>query len=399
MYATLIAILLSAYLTYAGVHLESNLVLFLSVFAAGLFVISSFIILSLSFASFQKEEQNLTPRLLQILSKDPNLKLRLILSAMLPVVFLGVSFFPEALQAFIILFGISIDTLFSSYHRITEHLNPFKVIDFIYEDGKKAIIRDEDAKLCELIEASTEIANKSIHRQSSALAKEAIDTMEKLGELFLNSEASIFHPSQNPELKSQGIRDTISYVFVFLLQHLEDIYHSAFDRKLDLVASYIITAYTKLATRAAIIDLSLTTLPLHYINKTSLKSLQRGSIDIGVKATLGILQIAKSIAEAKDVAYQDIKPPFITMMSTLKEISTETFRKDKKIQIPLLMHPFVEIQRLFSKEPLKSHQDTPVILVQLNQILDEFKALQEVLAMKPPLPDLTIEEATRETQS
>lgn len=393
MYATLVAIALSAYLAYEKIEVDPSMAFFLSAFAAGLFLIITFLILAMSFSPFQKEEQNLTPKLLQILSDDKKLKFILILSAILPIAFLGSAFFPRHTVAFLILFGISIDTLFFLYKRISDHLNPFRVVEFIFGDAKKAIILDQDAKLTELIEAATEVANKSIQRHSTALAKESIDYMGKMGELFLASEASIYHPAQSPELKAQGIPDTISYVFLFLLQHLEDIYKTAQDKRLDLVSSFIITVYTRLATCAAGIDLSLTSLPLHYIRKTSLQSLQKGELDIGIKTTLGLLQIAKSIAAAKDVAYQDIKPPFFTMLTTLKEISDETFKKDKGTKIALLVHPFTELRRLFSEEPLKSHQDAPAVLQQIDIILGEFKALEAVMAMKPPMPKLSVEEA------
>lgn len=396
MYATLVAILLSAYLAYEGIESDSSIAFFLSAFAAGLFLINTFLILVMSYSPFQKEEQNLTPKLLQILSNDTKLKFILILSAIFPVAFLGISFFPRHTIAFLILFGLSIDTLFFLYRRISDHLNPFRVVEFIFADAKQAIILDQDTKLCELIEAATEIANKSIQRHSSALAKESIDSMGRMGELFLASEASISHPPQNPELKAQGIPDTITYVFLFLLQHLEDIYRTALEKRLDLVASFIITIYTKLATCAAAIDLSLTSLPLHFIHKTSLQSLQKGIMDIGIKTNLGIMQIAKSIAAAKDVAYQDIKPPFFTMIATLREISQEIFKKDKTTKIPLLIHPFTELRRLFSEEPLKSHQDAPAVLMQIDQILNEFKALEAVMAMKPPMPKITVEEPARE---
>jgi hypothetical protein len=398
MYATLIALLLSAYLAYTGIQTDQTTSFIFAALASGLFLAIAFLVLALSYSPFQKEEQNLTPKLMQILANDRKLKLLLILSAILPVSFLGSTFFPWHTASFLILFGISIDTLFSLYRRIAAYLNPFHIVEFILEDAKSAIIHDQDAKLCELMETATEIANKSIQRHSSALAKEAIEAMEKMGELFLASEASIFHPPQNLELKAQGIPDTISYVFLFLLQHLEDIHRNAMDKRMDLVASFIITIYTKLATYTAGIDLSLTSLPLHYIHKTALQSLQKGSLDIGIKATLGILQIAKAIAAAKDAAYQDIKPPFFTMISTLREISLEIFKKDKTTKIPLLVHPFTELRRLFLEEPLKSHQDAGAIIGQIDLILGEFKALEEVMAMKPPLPKLTIEEETREAR-
>lgn len=398
MYATLVSVLLSAYLVYEGIQTPETTSFVFAASAAAVFLAITFLILSMSFSPFQKEEQNLTPKLMQILFSDPKLKLRLIASAILPLGFVASSFLPWHTPLFLILFGMSIDLLFSLYRRIADHLNPFRVVEFILADAKNAIILDQDAKLCDLIEASAEVANKSIQRHSSALAKQSIEAMGKMGELFLNSEASIFHPPQNPELKAQGIPDTISYVFLFLLQHLEDVYQNAITNKVDLVASFIITIYTKLASFAAAIDLSLTPMPLHYIQKTSLESLRKGSSDIGIKAILGLLQIAKAISAAKDVAYQDIKPPFFTMIETLREISLEMFRKDKTIKIPLLIHPFQELNRLFLEEPLKSHQDASAVVTQINSVLDEFKALQEVMLMKPPMPKLTIEEIAREVK-
>lgn len=397
MYTTLFAIFLSFLALFFDIPLDSSS---WQILAVSLGFILIFIIThhyGLLLSPVHNVEQEITPRLVEIFRKDFKLNgvirflfiwfLFLIGIALTPFKYKGICIF--------ILTGIGLDAILYYFHRSASYLDPFQVVDFLKQEADKAIEQDHDAKLCDLIEAISEVGIKSIHRSSSALTNHVIDCLDKLGEGFLASVKRLSHPTQNPELMSQGVKDTLSYLLLFLLQHLSSIQGKVLERNMELVAGHIITTLSKIITYAARVDLSLTALPLHYMQKATLSALKQGFSDAGVKGIMGLLEVFEAISKTKDLAYQEIKIPLITLITTLEEISKEMFRQDKQIKFQILKSPFLQMAQSMENEPLKGHRDTPFLIQQINRILGEFQALEAVMNTIPPLPNLSTEEETQ----
>lgn len=391
MFATLIAILLSLYIFFFDTHLPPTIILPYSIIAAAFLLTCGVAALLVSFLPLQKGEQDFTPRLSELFRKDFKMNAGIGFLFCLPLLVFGASFLPSPLIPVILLIGIGIDVLYLLIRRIMDYLNPFRAVDFLKQEALHAIDQDNDQTLCNLIESCSEVAIKSLQRHNSALTNHTLDVLETIGEQFLASSKRLSRPVQNVELQKEGIPDSLSYVLIFLLQHLEAIHHQALDKKLDLVAGHVMTTLTKLAIYTTRIDLSLTALPLFYVDKLSLQAMQKGFQDVGLKATLGLLNVAEAIAEIKDIQYMDLKPSFITIISTLDAIAKETFRLDKTIKIPILTQPFRQLMHLIEQEQVRGHQDKSAIQDQLNRILAEYEALEAVLATMPPIPPLVPE--------
>ena len=56
------------------------------------------------------------------------------------------------------------------------------------------------------------------------------------------------------------------------------------------------------------------------------------------------------------------------------------------------MQPFKDLRALFQSEKAKDHQDTPVILQNIDRVLGEFEALQMVMSTIPPIPNISEED-------
>lgn len=392
MIATLIAIFISAYIYFfAG---DRNLASLFTVSVAAAAVLLSFgaAALLVSFLPIQKGEQNITPRLSELFRKDFRINGAIAYLFSLPIIIFGVTFLPQPIIPMLILIGIGIDLLYMLIRRIMDYLNPFQVVNFLKDEALSAVAQGSDERVCNGIESCSEVAVKSIQRHNSVLANHAIDTLGLIGENFLISSKSLSHPIQDQKLKDKGVPDSLSFVLVFLCQHLESIYMEAFEKKLELVAGFVITTLTKISVYAARIDVSLLTLPLFYINKIAQHAMENGFEDVGIKATIGLTNIAESIAAAKDIQYQDLKAPFVSIISTMDMIAKETFRLDKTTKIAILVEPFKKLQQIVQTDPIKQHQDQSVIEDQLKLVLNDFTTLETVLATMPAIPSFGTEE-------
>lgn len=396
MIATLIAIFLSFYIYFFAGDKSLASLFTVSVAASAILLSFGAAALLVSFLPIQKGEQNITPRLSELFRKDFRINGIIAYLFSLPLIIFGITFLPQPIIPMLILIGIGIDLLYLLIRRIMDYLNPFQVVNFLKDEAFRAIAQGSDETVCNVIESCSEVAVKSIQRHNSALANHSIDTLGLIGENFLISSKSLSHPIQNQELKDQGVADSLSFVLVFLCQHLESIYSQAFEKKLELVAGDVITSLTKISVYAARTDVSLLSLPLFYINKIAVHAMENGFEDVGIKATIGLTNVADSICKAKDLQYQDLKAPFVSIITTMDTIAKETFRKDKTTRISILVEPFKKLQQMIQADPIKQHADQPVIEDQLRLVLNDFTTLETVLATMPPIPSLIPEEESKQ---
>jgi hypothetical protein len=387
MYATCVSLLIALGSFLLGIQLDSLKIFILAVVFGVAILLLAVYLYATTLSPLQRGEQKITPRLVELFSSD--LKLKILFSALLvlPLLLVGSSLIPSTISfgILIVLIGISLDFLRGYARRLTDYFNPFRVTEFLGAEAVRAVNNNQNLKLSNLIEATSEIALHSIGRHNSALANQAIDILEKMGKKFL---ASSFSRTG----QSQESRDTIRYILLFLLQHLEAIHTNATHKKLDLVAGHVVTTLSKLARYASEADFSLVLLPLHYIDKCTLDALRKGFPDVGIKGTIGLLELAKALTQQKGLEYQDIKAPMIKLITTLEAISKETFRNDKSTNIQVLMTPFIELSQLMEQGAFKGHADTPFIIQQINRIIGEFQTLDAVMKTMPPLPKITSED-------
>ena len=79
------------------------------------------------------------------------------------------------------------------------------------------------------------------------------------------------------------------------------------------------------------------------------------------------------------------------LITQLHEITKEAFKQDKSINISMLTQPFRDMKAFFASEKLAQHQDTPVIVDRINQVIGEFDALEVILKTLPPIPQISEE--------
>ncbi|HRD55455.1 MAG TPA: hypothetical protein PLC42_03570 [Parachlamydiaceae bacterium] len=338
----------------------------------------------------EKASKNSSPHIFSLIKKNKTLLLfsfflfsfaifSLLLAAFAPFE----SRYPLAIWLFF--FGVSFDCLKFLLTQERSYLDPFSAIWQFKAEGIKEIQNQKEIELCSSIDALAETSTKAIKNESPSLANTAIDAIQELSHVFLESSKSISHQNQDKEMQSLGIQDKVTYILAYLFQKLNFISDKALQEKLEPVVSFLITATGKIALHAAKCDMTLSISPLLHFGKFSVKAVEQNFLDAGVRATCTLLEIAKVIVNEIDLKYLEIQEPFFCLIGQLETISKELFKQDKSIKIALLAQPFIDLKTLFQSEALATHQDTPVIQKDLDRILAELQMLETVMRTMPPI--------------
>jgi hypothetical protein len=180
--------------------------------------------------------------------------------------------------------------------------------------------------------------------------------------------------------------DEINYILFYLLERLNFIYEQALKEKLEGVCSHMVSVLGKITISSAKFDLSLASTPIFFIGQIANKSLEQGSQEIADKATFTLMEISKVILNEIDFTYFDLKDPFFSIITQLDIIGKATFKRDKSINIKILIQPFLDLKELFKSEKASKHQDCNAIVGNINRILGEYEALDMIMRTIPPLP-------------
>lgn len=348
-----------------------------------------------AYAPFQKAEQNITPHLIESLRKDKLVAIgQLILCLLgLLLIILGIGItavssnhFLFALSIWIILLGISMDIMRDILRRAWHLLNPYYAVDYYVHAAKTAIANGRDAELWQWIDTLGEVAMKGIGRCSVALSIQCINAYPLILQLFFEACKSISHSSQDQAIEKATGKDETSYTLFYFIQRLEMIYSKALGDRLEPLCSLIITTIGKIALAAAKFDMSLMTFPIQILEKLTLKAQEKNFEDVAIKASCTLIEVAKTIVSEIDMTYLEIKDPFIAINRSLENITKRTFRKDKTIDIKILIEPIMSLKNLMQNEKYASHADISAILSDINRVLGEFAVLEQVMKTIPPIP-------------
>ena len=287
--------------------------------------------------------------------------------------------------------GIALDLLYSSTRQYLSFFNPFQLLKHLTKTAKHDVQSNKDEDLCDSIEAISEIAVKGVDNFNIGLPIEALNELQNIGKEFLRTSRIIGHPTYDSEAQKMGIDDKLTYTLYFLCQRLELIFQKGLEARLEPVCSAVITTLGKISYHAAKVDISLCGSPFSLIGQLTREAQLEQMPQVGVKASITLLEVARLILDEVDVTYQELRDSFLILVNDLHEIAKEAYRQDKEIDIELLKQPFKQIKELFGTEKLVNHPDTPFIIARADQALGEFEALELILRTVPPIPELSEE--------
>ena len=395
MLATLFAVLIAIFLLIDPVPVKEDNAIFFGItlfIVATLFLLIQFLIFILAWGPLQKIEQNTLPRLVQTFKHDLTLRYTnlflvffLLASYLIAIdaIFLGDFNVRTFLISGTLLLGIAVDMLHGLYKRVMEYLNPFEGVENYYRTAIQSIQGNREDETCDWIDALAETAIKSMSKNSFALSLLAVDKMQFIAKNYLEIAKSFAYSSN---LSSSS--DRVSYLLFYLFQRYEYVFDKAVGQRVELVCSNIISALGKITIYAAKYDMSIAGYPLHYLAKLAKRAQNGGMQEVGSRAILTMLEVSKTIVKEVDLQYLEIKEPFLAIINSMHELAKETFRQDKSISIQLLTQPFHDLKAIFSEGKIAAHQDQPVIMQNIDQVIDEFATLQTVLSTIPPISEI-----------
>ncbi|MBA2367462.1 MAG: hypothetical protein H0V82_00375 [Candidatus Protochlamydia sp.] len=343
-------------------------------------------------------EQKLVPNLIELYRRDRRLgfgRFWLYLFAFLSfaaAMLLFAADFPFQqwiLPAWIVLFGISLDILKDSWQSMLRFLNPFYLVNVFERDAKKAIQNEKDEVLWSSIDSLSEIALRSVEKSKIALSNQTLQTFPPVIQAFFASSKSISRVNLDKETEKATGRDEASYTIFYLLQKLELINDRALQNRLETVCRQMIMVMGKIIIASAKFDLSMVSFPTHFLSKFGLKAQQHHFAEVADLTTSTLLEIARTILTEIDVTYAELQEPFRAILNGLDALAKGSFKKDKNTSIQVLTQPFKDIRTLLETEKMDKHTDTPVILNEIDRIIDEFTALEQVMRAIPAIPEMT----------
>lgn len=345
----------------------------------------------------QKAEQNSTPRILEMFRKDKHVLIAsgwIVIFALSTFVLASDLIYPSISQkawfypVWIVLLGISFDVVANYMRRVLSYLNPFTVVKMFTEQAKLSIQNDRELDLCNWIDALAEVSIKGIQKHSTSVCHEALAEEGEIVKEFLSASKSIAHVNQDAQTKSVGIKDKVSYTLFYLYQRLDIIFDKSLKNQLEPTCSLLITLLGKIAVDAAKYDMSLASAPIRFIGKNAKRAQDQGFEETVITASCVFLEVAKEIIAEIDLTYYEIKDAFLSIINGMEVLSKEAFRRDKTMNIGLLIQPFKELRALFENEKVKNHQDTPIILQNIDRVLGEYEALLIVMNTMPTIPKI-----------
>jgi hypothetical protein len=287
----------------------------------------------------------------------------------------------------LIFFGIALDVFRDSWGRLLNFLNPSFVITKISKEAIKAIKNDQDVYFWSHLDTLSEIALRGVEKSKLALSTQILQTFPPIIQSFLASSKSISHTGHDLELQHSKV-DEVSYAIFYLIQRLELIFDKALREKMETICRQMIITLGKIIIHCAQYDVSLVSFPVHFLTKFGLKAQQQHFDEVGELTTSTLLEISKTILTEIDVTYMELQEAFKSIINGLSALARGAFKKRKDTSIRVLIQPLLDLKALFQTEKMAKHPDTPVIIQEIDKVLEEFTILEQVMQTMPPMPEM-----------
>lgn len=398
MLGTVVSILLAGYLLLTGVeippatnfHWLSAIFFFTSVFLSALLPY----LYANAWGAVQRAELKATPRVTELFYSDRFLFLARLWCIFFPlaVLFLaldltvfGIIKKPVVLGLLIVLFGITLDVIYQAFKVMSDFLSPTLVLKRFSSAAKDSIKEERYGDFCAWIDAISEVGLHAVHSMRLSLCMQSLDDLQEALRHFLNASKSISHRLPNVTEEGKGqTTDTVPYVLLFAFQRLEMIDNAAAKMKLEPVCSYIINVLGKISLDAAQYDITVAQYPLLFMGRLTKLALENELPEVASKATSALMALGKTLPNKVDLTYLEIAPFYTGIVSQLDENARAIFRNDKNVNISILLQPFTDIKALFDKGKLESHQDAPAIRSAVDNVVSQYKTLEDVMKSMMP---------------
>lgn len=315
-------------------------------------------------------------------------RMALFLLFVIPLIQVGLLFFsskePALLYAWLPFFGAALD-LFGWLTLQASRMNlPATWIERVSIEGKRAIKRDDLGGLTLAFTDLFEICSSAMKKEGDALFLSSLSQIRDLAALFFSQATSLPHLDQELAKMEKKKEDPLSYILFFLLSRLEGLSEKTVQSLDKNRLAFLFSSIARIAIAAGRLDLSLLLFPVELLGKQALLAEKNDLSEPARKGQFLLVEIVKEVSTKPDIAYQEIKTPFLSLISFVRLISETIFKKNKKSAIKPLKVPLEELKVLFQAPPLQSHPDTPLLLKDIENSIASFEALEGIMATLPP---------------
>lgn len=296
----------------------------------------------------------------------------------------------------LVFFGISLDVFLDSWRRLLNLLNPSFLVSHISKEAIKSIQNDNQNSLLNDLDSLAEVGLCSVEKSKLALSTQTLQTFPPIINVFFDSSKSIGHISRDINNQKTSLEggDEANFIIFYLLQRLELINDKALHGRQETVCRQMVMTMGKIVVNCAKFDLSMVSFPTHFLTKFGLKALQHHFDEVTVLTTSTLLELAKTILMEMDISYAELQGPFQSIINGLAAIARATFKKHKDTNIKVMAQPLIDLKILFQTEKMSQHRDTPTIIKQIDNILEEFNVLEQVLQTIPSIPGIESSESS-----
>jgi len=292
------------------------------------------------------------------------------------------------LLVWLVLLGFAIDLLQLMWRRISHFLHPAYAVNRFSNSAIHAIQNDRYPQLLADMDSLAEIGVRAVEKSKLALSTQTVQAFPPIVKVFLESAKSISHTVHDVQGEASG-GDIESFTIFYLLQRLELIHDQALRNRQETVSRQMVMAMGKIIVQCGRLDLSMVAFPTHFLTKFGLKAQQHHFDEVAVLTTSTLVEVAKTLLTEIDITYAELQEAFGAIITGLDAIAKETFKRRKDTPIRVLTQPLLDIKSFFQTEKMATHRDTPVILQILDQLLEEYTVLEQVMQTMPSISNLS----------
>lgn len=324
----------------------------------------------------QKQAQNLSPGIVNIIKKDLKINFIIEFISCLPLIALAsfMIYHPSSLAFLLIAFGISIDLIKIMLFQLNNFLDVESLLEIIVQQkGNKKF--DNENELIETFDIVFDIANIGIEKKMPSISINAIDSMQKIMQSYLNNVK---------RASNSAIIDDSKYLILNFIERIRSLNVKAIHFRAQEVISKILNALAKIAIASSKVDLTFPNYFMHLIGEISEQAIKEKMLSVAEKATCILLEMGKYILPQISLENANGVKFYFSLIRKIEEINKLWFQADKSINIELLIQPLKELSNIFENIELQSMPDQKLILNEIKRAIDQFEQLDLVMKTIPP---------------
>lgn len=337
------------------------------------------ILIGLPAIALQRAEAT-TPQVLALLRSERHWRWNLIVWVTLPLLSLTliiVPYNPFLVCFWVVLLGISLDLIRQYVRCVVELLHPPTAFQHMTLAAQNSVTNENEEGLFTWLDAVSDASARAARKVSPSVARAGLHSILCMTESYISELA---HRERRLVGESEDSSDQLRIALYFIFERLRLIYTQAMRRHCLPIANEVINTTSQITLLVGKTNFPCSTVTLSEFGDYARSAFIRGQQEQVIKVRCALMVIARALLEEENVQHSDIKEFYINLIAHLETIAQECFRQDKDTDITLLTQPFRDLERLFGQKKWDGRGDVGIIRNSLQRVLEDFSALEAVMA-------------------